>query len=175
MVDLALKLKVDLLNFSHTAFLSPELAERHNRALSPEFAGSRGMELIPPSIPQGEYYQSEVAAADIPVLARNLGEVKRRARGRIQVGFSPNLPASLLRPYYLDLDHPFPQDCHNPWTTARVMPDGKISPCLHLVMGEITTAPLREIWNNSRYQTFRRLLQARLFPGCARCCDRRYA
>ncbi|MBM4283730.1 MAG: radical SAM protein [Deltaproteobacteria bacterium] len=100
--------------------------------------------------------------------------VRRRARGRIPVGFSPDLPDSLLSPYYLDLAHPFPQECRHLWMACRILPDGSVSPCLHLVMGRITEAPLSRIWNNDHCRSLRRLAAQRLFPGCTRCCYRRF-
>ena len=38
-----------------------------------------------------------------------------------------------MEPYYLDLTHAFPQECNAPWKGCRILPDGTVSPCLHLV------------------------------------------
>ncbi|MBM4275680.1 MAG: radical SAM protein [Deltaproteobacteria bacterium] len=175
LVPIALEMGVDKLNFNHTDFLNREMADRHNLMLSADFAQSQGLSLIPPSLPRGEYYESKIAAADVPVLMESIREVNRRAKGRIPVMFFPNLPDAVLGPYYLDLDYAFPQVCRHLWQKVRIMPDGTVSPCLHLVMGNIVHEPLREIWNNSPYRNFRRLAAKRLFPGCARCCHRRFS
>lgn len=174
LVPVALDLGADMLHFTHTIFLTRALAAQHNRSLSAEFAQEQGLTLIPPSIPDGEFYQSDIGPADLPRLAASLAEVKRRAQGLLEVGFSPNLPEVSLGPYYLDLSHPFPQVCQHLWKTCRILPDGTVSPCLHLVMGNITEIPLAEIWNNAPYRNLRRLAAQRLFPGCARCCHRKF-
>jgi MoaA/NifB/PqqE/SkfB family radical SAM enzyme len=105
----------------------------------------------------------------------SLAAVRRRAQGRVQLGFSPDLPDENLGPYYLDIDHPFPQECRHLWMACRILPDGTVSPCLHLVMGKITDTSLQEIWNSPGYLNLRRLVAQGLFPGCARCCYRRFS
>ena len=170
--SVALELGVDLLQFTHTIFLSQDLVARHNRLLTPAWAESHGLTLIQPSIPAGEYYESGIGPETLPIILSGLREVKEKARGRLKVLFSPALPLDLIAPYYLDLNYPFPQACRALWRSCRILPDGTVSPCLHLVMGNITKEPLREIWNNSCMQNFRKIIATQLLPGCARCCQR---
>jgi Fe-coproporphyrin III synthase len=174
MVPLAHRLGADILQIQHTIFNTPNNIRRHNRALSPEFAAAQGLDLAPPSIPEGEYYQSELTPADLPVLAGKLQEARRRAKDRLKLLFLPNVPPELLEPYYLDLAHPFPRVCNALWKGCRILPDGTVSPCLHLVAGNITTQPFPEIWNGPRMRRLRQLISKRLFPGCARCCSRSF-
>ena len=175
MVPLALELGIDKLRFIHTLFMTPEMVARHNACLSPEFAQTQGIAMIHPSIPEGEYYQSLIGPADLPVLINSLKEVKRRSRSRIPMEVTPDVSEAEIGPYYLDLDHPFPQVCRNLWQKARILPDGSVSPCLHVVMGNITVDPLQKIWHSSPYRNFRRLVAKKLFPGCARCCNRGFS
>jgi MoaA/NifB/PqqE/SkfB family radical SAM enzyme len=175
MVPLALELGADMLFFSHTIFNTMENVQRHNRILSPENPATQGLNVVAPSIPEGGFYQSEIGPGDLPRLLESLAAVRRRDQGRVQMGFSPDLPDENLGPYYLDIDHPFPQECRHLWMACRILPDGTVSPCLHMVMGKITDTSLQEIWNSPGYLNLRRLVAQGLFPGCARCCYRRFS
>jgi Fe-coproporphyrin III synthase len=174
MAPLAHELGADILQIQHTIFNAEANVRRHNRMLSPEFAAAQGLDLAPPSIPEGEYYESEITAADLPLLAAKLADVRRLAQGRVKQVFLPNLPLELLEPYYLDLTHAFPQVCNAPWKGCRILPDGTVSPCLHLTAGNIATQPFDQIWNGPKMRRFRQIIARRLFPGCARCCSRSF-
>jgi MoaA/NifB/PqqE/SkfB family radical SAM enzyme len=174
LVPLAQELGADILSFSQSVFSSPEHVRRHNLLLSGGQAQAWGLNLINPSIPEGEFYESEIGPEDVPRLEESLAEVRRQARGVLPLSFSPDMSRQDLAPYYLDLEHPFPQECRHLWMACRILPDGTVSPCLHLVMGNITEAPLQEIWNSPAYLNLRRLVAKGLFPGCARCCYRRF-
>jgi MoaA/NifB/PqqE/SkfB family radical SAM enzyme len=174
MAPLAHELGADILQIQHTIFNSAANIQRHNRALSPAFAAAQGLDLAPPSIPEGEFYESEITRADLPLLLAQLQESRRLAKGRVKLLFLPNLPLDLLEPYYLDLTHPFPRVCNALWKGCRILPDGTVSPCLHLVAGNIAAQPFPEIWNGPRMRRFRQIISRRLFPGCARCCSRSF-
>ena len=174
MVPLAHELGADILQIQHTIFNTPANIQRHNLALSPEFAARAQLDLAPPSIPEGEYYESKIAPADLPGLLDQFREARRLAKDRLKLLFLPNLPPHLLGPYYLDLTHPFPQECKSPWKVCRILPDGTVSPCLHLVAGNIATQPFMEIWNGPRMRRLRQIISRRLFPGCVRCCSRSF-
>jgi MoaA/NifB/PqqE/SkfB family radical SAM enzyme len=174
LVPMALELGADILQIQHTIFNSAANVRLHNRALSPEFATGQGLDLAPPSIPDGEFYESEITPADLPQLLAHLRETRRLAQDRLKLFFLPNLPAALLEPYYLDLTYPFPQVCNALWKGCRILPDGTVSPCLHLVAGNIITQPFQEIWNGPRMRRLRQIISRRLFPGCARCCGRSF-
>jgi MoaA/NifB/PqqE/SkfB family radical SAM enzyme len=174
MVPVAYKVGADILQIQHTIFNSPANVRRHNRGLSPEFAAEQGLDLAPPSIPEGEYYETEITPADMPLLMEKLHSIRRQAQGRVKQVFLPNLPLPLVEPYYLDLTHAFPEVCHALWKGCRILPDGTVSPCLHLVMGNIASQPFAEIWNGPKMRRFRQIISPRLFPGCARCCSRSF-
>jgi len=174
MAPLAHELGADILQIQHTIHNAAANVQRHNRALSPQFAAKQGLDLAPPSIPEGEYYESEITSADLPQLRRQLESARRAAQDRLKLLFLPNLPLNLLEPYYLDLTHPFPQVCNAPWKGCRILPDGTVSPCLHLVAGNIAAQSFQEIWNGPKMRRFRQIISRRLFPGCARCCSRSF-
>ena len=174
MVPLAHELGADVLQIQHTIFNTAANVQRHNLALSPDFAARTKLDLTSPSIPEGEYYESKITPADLPGLLDQFREARRLAKNRLKLLFLPNLPRDLLGPYYLDLTHPFPQVCKSPWKVCRILPDGTVSPCLHLVAGNIATQTFPEIWNGPRMRRFRQIISRRLFPGCARCCSRSF-
>lgn len=175
MADLARDLGADLLQVQHTIFNSPAKVAVHNRLLSSEWAKTHKIDLVLPSIPEGEFYESELEAEDLPRLLDALDELRRRTKNGPRLTFLPNLPRDLIQPYYTDLDYPFPQDCPTLRRTCRILPDGTVSPCLHVLAGNITREPLLDIWNGPRMQAFRRVIDRGLVPGCARCCHRGYA
>lgn len=175
MAPLAVRLRGDCLQLQHTMFDSPENVARHNRLLSPEKCREMGLEVAHPSICEDEYYQSELRGEDLPKLQAALQKAWQQARGRIKLHFMPNFPDKFLSPYYLDLAYPFPQGCHDFWATGRILADGTFSPCLNLVMGNISRQPFLEMWNGPRMQRLRRLIGKGLFPGCARCCHRQFS
>jgi len=174
MVPLAIRLKADFLQLQHAMFDSPDNVARHNRFFSPERSRALGLEVAQPSICAGEYYENELQAEDLPKLHSALRQARQQARGRLKLHFMPNLPDQLLSPYYLDLNHPFPQGCDDFWATGRILADGTFSPCLNLVVGNITARPFLEMWNGPRMRQLRGLIAKGLFPGCVRCCHRHF-
>jgi MoaA/NifB/PqqE/SkfB family radical SAM enzyme len=175
MVPVALRLGVDSLQFQHTIFLSRDHVEKHNSLFSEDLAHRWGVGLVQPSIPEGEFYESEIEPSDAELIAASLESVKETNKGRgIRVSFLPNLPEDQIYPYYMNLNHPFPGLCDTLWRTLRILPDGTVSPCLHVVAGNIASQSVREIWNGPSMTGFRQLLSKKLLPGCARCCNRNF-
>jgi MoaA/NifB/PqqE/SkfB family radical SAM enzyme len=174
-VPVALETGVDILQIQHTFFNSPANVAQHNRLMSSALAREWGIDPVAP-IFDHEYYQNELGPKDMPVLLESLKEVKRQAHGRLNLVFNPNLPLKLIGPYYLDLDYPFPSICKHLWRSCRIYPDGTITPCFHVFIGNIGDEPFQKLWNNPKMQRFRELIARRgLFPGCARCCSRRFS
>lgn len=174
MVPLALELGADILQFHHTIFDWPENVAKHNRLLSPAYCRKRGLEVAFPSISEHEYYQSQISAADIPLLKGGLQKARQLAQGRLNLLFVPNLPPDLIEPYYLNLDYPFAPICKRLWKSCRIYPDGTISPCFHVRVGNIQEQSLTELWNSPKMRPLREIIRRGLLPGCARCCSRRF-
>ena len=170
MVPLAADLGADVLEFHHTIFDTRNRVDKHNRMLSSSYAQMKGFEIIEPSIPRGEYYESEITAHDLPLLVKQLKKARKLALNHKLVMLCfPNLSPELLPPYYLDLDYDFGELCESPWKMAKIMPDGVLSPCLHVVGGNVAETPFMEVWNSSSMRNFRKQIAQRLFLGCARC------
>jgi radical SAM protein with 4Fe4S-binding SPASM domain len=174
MVPLAAELGVDFFQFQHTIFDSPEHVAQHNRLFNPEFAACRGIDMVAPSVPPGEFYESAITKEHLPAIAKALEGAPRQAAGRLRLSVLPNLPVALLAPYYRDLEHPFGGQCEALWKTLRILPDGTVSPCLHVVAGNIREQSVDEIWNGSTLRHFRALIATTLLAGCARCCNRTF-
>ena len=174
MTPLALELGADLLQLQHTMFNLPDQVARHNRLVSPRWAQAHGLDLVFPSIPAEEFYESEIGPEDLPLLKERLEQVIKTAQGRLKLAFLPNLSLDELDSYYLDLRYPRLQVCKSLWKGCRILPDGTVSPCLHVTAGKITEAPLEEIWNGARMRNFRQVIARGLLPGCVRCCNRSY-
>ena len=174
MVSLAVSLNVELLQFIHPFFNTRANAEKHNRMFSPKWAKAKGLNLVPPSLPEGEYYESELSEDDLPIMIDGLEKARRQAKGRIALKVLPHLSYDLLHPYYLNMNYPFSQTCKALWTKCRVLPDGAVSPCLHVVAGNITEQPLLELWNGPQMSRLREIIAKRLFPACDRCCNKKF-
>ncbi len=173
-VPLADDLGADMLQIQHTMFNSESKVARHNRLFGDAMSRQLGVDIAEPSISDDEYYRNELQPEDVRSLISGLHAAKKQAKDRIRVHCMPNLPDTLIAPYYLDLDHPFYQGCDTFWKTMRILSDGTFSPCLNLLVGNITEKPLMELWNGPEMSNLRRLFTDRLFPGCSRCCQRHY-
>lgn len=174
MMPLAEDLGVDVLNYLHTIFDAPDNVERHNRIFTEEWAMARGLDIVTPSKPEGEYYETEIGPEDMPLLRDLMEKVQARSGSAVMVEFSPNLGRWKLEPYYLDLKHPFTNSCKCLWTDIRILPDGSVMPCLHVRGGNITQGSFMDVWNCPEIRNFRKIVARGLFPGCARCCCRKY-
>lgn len=174
MIELALDLGVDRIQFLHVVFDAKANVEQHNALCTPQWAEKHGFKLIAPSMPEGEYYENLLTVEDLSQLQKKLESIRKQARGRIPVGFQPDLGSDEIYPYYQDLDYPYPAVCNSLWASQRIMPDGSFSPCLHVVVGNIKEQSLKQMWNSPQMWGFRETVSRNLLPACVRCCSRTY-
>lgn len=176
MIPIAEELGVDSIVFNNTSFQSQETVTSHNSILNQELAQRENLQVILPSIPEGGYYKSEIEEADIPTLVQAISTLHAmEKKSPLRVAFAPfSMKSSLLKPYYLDMSYPFPDICDFLWKSIRIHPDGTVSPCLGFMAGNIRSNTVKEVWNGAAYRKFRSLVTKNIFPGCARCCQRRY-
>ena len=127
-VVLAEELNVDSLVFNNTSFQSRETVHNHNRCVNEQLGERENLEFIYPSIPEGGYYESEITEADLPELEQAIGRIQAmRRKSPLRIAFAPfSMHPSLLRPYYLDMTHPFPEICDFLWKSLRIHPDGTV-------------------------------------------------
>jgi MoaA/NifB/PqqE/SkfB family radical SAM enzyme len=162
-VELALDLRVDSLNFQHLAFIDEATFTAHRRAIAGLFEDED----------EHRYLESLVLAdpgVDSGRLWTELGAIAE-SRKEMRISVSPALSREELDLYY-DPGVPGMRDrCFYPWHATRILSNGDVSPCLGYVVGNIRENRLSQIWNGEKYRHFRSLLVERgLFPGCARCC-----
>lgn len=170
MAPLALDLGVDTLLYQHLIFDSPENVAKHNKIMNADWAREKGIDIVQPSMPDGEYFLSDIDQVDVAAIRAGIAKAKAIAGKRMFVGDSPHLSSDMLEPYYLDLNHPLKGICKCLWSRAKILPDGTMIPCLHVVGGNITKNTFMEVWNSQQMMRFREVLKKRFFPACVRCC-----
>jgi radical SAM protein with 4Fe4S-binding SPASM domain len=84
-------------------------------------------------------------------------EIQRLFRSAKTLSEKEHIPINLPR-----LEQPrIRQNCEQPWVYLVVAENGKVRPCCaihHKEFGDLTTQDYRSVWNNSEFQTFRRML-----------------
>jgi MoaA/NifB/PqqE/SkfB family radical SAM enzyme len=172
MVPIAVEAGVDLLQFIHAWFDTKENAELHNSIMCAEWAHKNSIDLIEPSMPLGEFYENEIGEAELPTLREALHTARKQAENVMNIKMLPDLGDDALGPYYLDINYPFAKDCKALWTFCKILPDGTVSPCHHVIAGNVKNTPLLDIWNGRTMSRYREIVARQLFPACARCCRR---
>jgi len=154
-------LPLDELTFQHVWFTTPSIAaaQRH------QFERLFGQET---TYLQGFVY--DPLGIDLLKLKREMEAIKRTPYP-FPINFYPNLSPEELRSYYLEPARPLRPRCFSRWLRVDVMPDGTVTPCLGLEVGNVREKSFGEIWNNELFREFRRYVARRgTFPGCARGC-----
>ena len=172
-VECVINLGGDHLQVNHATFYSPDLVAKHNAMFTPESLKAMGLCMELPSIHDG-LHENDMEREDIRRLLELMERVKRQAKGRIMLTFEPRLSADLVEPYYLDLAYPFEEECNSLWGSLNVGPDGRVSPCLNFLVGNIMEDTIADIWNGEMMQRLRALIADGLLPGCQRCNRRTY-
>ena len=165
--EIARGLGVDEFNLQHPIFDTAQNVGLHNRVFAAAFKTEE-------RAGNGDFYESRLTEEEYDKLAGMLDHLLAEARmPRIQ--FFPHVPRSRWREYYLDLDFPFRRMCTMPWRTMRLLADGTFEPCLHYQIGNVADSHPLHLWNCAEMRQFRRILKRNgLFPGCVRCCYRKY-
>ena len=155
-------LPLDEFTFQHLWFTDAPTADAQ-RALFNELFGRDTTYL------QG-FVSSEFPPLDVAALREQIAAVKRKS-WPFPVNFYPDLNERDLNLFYDSPRHAFRERCFSRWLRADVLPDGTVSPCLGLDVGNVRETPLSEIWNGPAFRLFRAELAKRgVFPGCSRCC-----
>jgi len=181
-LEITKNLGVEEVNFQHPIFDSAENVAAHNRVFEKAFPGNTLGEdrrerpgLSAESKRAGEYYEMVLSEDQFQRLDAILRGILSRSDRHPKVLLFPTVRQKDWRGYYLNLAHPFERTCSAPWTMMRLLADGTFEPCLHYAVGNVTEIPLWQLWNSPAMHRFRgALLRHRLYPGCVRCCYRRY-
>jgi len=158
-------LGVDSITLLHFNYVSLSLWEEHQRTFQ---------RLMGRQSPCWRGFVYDASELDVEDLIRQVRAVKSRPF-RVPVGFMPDYSEREIRAYYTG-ERFVPETprgvCRGPWNTANVLPNGDVSPCLDVVVGNVRDpGGFAGAWNGPRMQRFRRLLRdEKLFPACTRCC-----
>jgi len=159
---LFLELPLDEFTFQHQWFTDRRTADAQ-RALFAELFGQDTTYL------QG-FVTADLPPVDVDALWRQAATIRSR-RWPFQVNFYPDLDESQLRLFYENPGYSFRPACFSRWLRADVLPDGTVSPCLGLDVGNVRDKPFSEIWNGAAFRRFRvELANGGVFAGCSRCC-----
>jgi len=120
-------------------------------------------------------YVADCHDVDVPALQDELRRIKADPRVKIPWTLMPDIPLEKLDPYYHDhTDFLGYNQCFYPWTYIEIQPNGDVSTCRDYgdyICGNITQNTIYEIFNNERYQKFRKSLREDgMMPICSRCC-----
>ncbi|MCK4664570.1 MAG: radical SAM protein [Bacteroidales bacterium] len=165
LAGMALEIGIDRVDFLHPQYVSPAMAETHNRRY--------------PKMRVGTRMYKENKTYDIP-----LEDILRIVdRTKIEFGefvaFFPDLTPEQLRTYYGD-DSEFPiyKVCSTPFKGFEIIQNGDCiigTPCVPYKVGNIMQDSLADIWLGKRFNQFRNtLLLEKRFPICAKCCSYYY-
>lgn len=155
------ELPLDELTFQHVWFTTPSIAAAQRYQFERLFGQDT-------TYLQGFVY--DPSGIDLYKLESEMKAIER-TRHPFPVNFYPDLTRDELRRYYLEPARPLRPRCFSRWLRVDVMPDGTVTPCLGLEVGNVRENPFSEIWNNGLFREFRRYVARRgTFPGCARCC-----
>lgn len=151
------------LSFQHLTFID----EKHHRANSIFTKNVLEEEL------QMDLTTLRLSKNEVERIKLNISEVCNKAKELgVRVTFTPDLKIKEFDDYYFNLDNythsPY---CNWPWGSARILPYGDVTSCMHYMFGNVKNESFEKIWNGSRARKFRKTLKkAKLFPGCIRCC-----
>lgn len=166
MVEFARIAGADQINIQHPIYTTDEMIARHEKCFVPMFkTGSPGL----------AGYLNTAAGLDPDSIQRQLAGMKNGS-DCLALTFYPKVAGEDIEAYYTDPFHHFRREgCSMPWLKATIAPNGNVTPCLDLIVGNAFEEGLRAVWNGDKIRAFRKALAERkLFPGCLRCCHRTY-
>lgn len=162
-VDLARRLGLDGIRFQHYNYLRPAEMQAHDKAMQRDFGqGCHANET------ENQPESLAGMGSAISAFARGL---KSRAPG-LSVQWAPTLSDAEIETWYGAGPFTTRRTCLYPWRGVLVDADAKLYPCskIYLELGDLRQNDALSIWNDSDMRAFRKKLQKRLYPACARCC-----
>ncbi|WP_303011263.1 radical SAM protein [uncultured Bacteroides sp.] len=99
----------------------------------------------------------------------------KKQSGEMNISFFPDFDSSDIENYYSDRRHFLcgkDNVCLKPWRIPTICPNGDVSNCSGMVLGNIKEQSFWEIWNGDKNNAFRdKLISYGSFPFCTRCCS----
>ncbi|MBE7445620.1 MAG: radical SAM protein [Planctomycetia bacterium] len=162
-VDLAKSLAVRRINFNYLSVIDHSTVALTNQTMGEKIVSSHTFSDVSP-----DYLLQKEHIDQLEIVIEN---IKKRGGSEITCALDPAL---LSRNKDLLLKGTFPVSrCNLPWRSAMITPVGDVVPCAMFTnykMGNLGETTFREIWNNNRARTVRRLLSKDLPPICQKCC-----
>jgi len=164
-VEILQKQGVDSITLLHFNYVGHPLWEQHQQLFQRRMGTG---------CPHWRGFVYDASSLDVEDFIRVVGEVKKRSF-RVPVAFMPDYSEREMRAYYTG-ERFVPETprgvCKGPWNTANILPNGDVSPCLDVVVGNVLEpGGFVRVWNGPRMQRFRGFLKdEKLFPVCTRCC-----
>jgi len=159
-INLANELKVDEIAFGNLMFYTPQITKEQSL-----FRDKTGLEVS--SINGIELEQGYKFYVDEEKVRKFMDYVHKSSK--ISVNFVP--PKVNFVDYY-SYKNPSPESkCLNPWFSVTIMPDGGVTACQGLILGNIQQDRLSKLWNNKMIRRFRTARKKCQLPGCFRCCE----
>jgi MoaA/NifB/PqqE/SkfB family radical SAM enzyme len=161
MVEVAEELGVDAIGLNHLMFSTPEEVAETVRLI-----GAKDASVIATFVTQDP-------GLDIEIVRRKVAALEEKCRrNNVLFDFRPKVHPQLIDNYYTP-GAKLEGRCLYPFLHARVSFSGKVyfCPFIRVEVGDLSTAPLEEIWNGEKYVDMRkRLVENGIFPVCRRCC-----
>ena len=148
------------LNFQHFWFMTRRMVDEHNRlngdCFPLDFARLGGTDTI--GVATDHLYDT-------------IQRVRQEDFG-LPITIYPELSREGMRTYYDEptaFTHHMTPSCA--WISTDILPNGDVSPCFDLVVGNVLRESFMEAWNSPTFRAHRnRLSHHGPYPICARCC-----
>lgn len=166
MTEFALNFPHESVCFSHTNFVSREMAYEHNELYGDIF----------PSTPTC-VSNLDLNKIDVDILWDQMNKIKSEFKN---VSFSPHITLkSELRKFYKTPQLPLNNSskCNTPTRVAQIFCNGDVgvsTRCFDITFGNIRETNFFDIWNGEKINMFRKRLSETengFFPACTRCCS----
>ena len=158
----------DEIIFFHLDYKSQKIAQAHQQCMVKYFGQVAGcLGYVVKDVPAVE--ERKFIDIDLGILKKEIKKICQK-KHPISVSFAPPVPFSKLDDYY---QGKYFQKfaCTNPWFSTTILPNGDLTPCFSLKIGNLMKKNFNQVWNNNLYKKFRRYLKKnKHFPGCFRCC-----
>jgi MoaA/NifB/PqqE/SkfB family radical SAM enzyme len=160
MLEVAREFGALAINFQHFWFMTRPMVDEHNRLYGDcfplDFQKLGGTDTT--GVPADELYDT-------------IQRVRREDHG-LPVNVFPELDRDAMRTYYEEpaaFTHRMTPSCA--WISTDILPNGDVSPCFDLVVGNVLREPFLDAWNSPSFRAHRsRLSRHGPYPVCARCC-----
>ncbi len=160
MVDVAKGFGAFAINFQHFWFMTRTMVDAHNRLYGDcfplDFAKLGGTDTE--GVPTDRLFET-------------IRRLKQEDHG-LPINVYPDLDRDAMRTYYAQPDaftHASTPSCA--WISTDILPNGDVSPCFDLVVGNVLRESFMDAWNSPSFRAHRRRLTHHgPYPVCARCC-----